>query len=43
VPDLALEVALEVGRDAIVVEQRVVDVDEEHDGALCGHLGHLER
>jgi len=31
VPDLVLEVALEIGRDVIVVEQRIVDIDEEDD------------
>ena len=31
--DLAREVALQVGGDAVVVEQRVVDVEQEHDAA----------
>jgi hypothetical protein len=39
VPDLLLEVALEIGRDAIVVEQRIVDIDEEDDRIARGHAG----
>jgi hypothetical protein len=31
VPDHLLEVALEIGRDVIVVEQRIVDIDKEDD------------
>ena len=30
-PDLAVEIVVEILRDAIVVEQRVVDVEQEHD------------
>src|SRR2546428_581001 len=35
--DLALEVALEIGRDVIVVDQRVVHVDQEDDPMARGH------
>ena len=35
--DLALEVAPEIGRDVIVVDQRVVDVDQEDDPMARGH------
>jgi hypothetical protein len=33
-PDLAGEEALQVGGDAVVVEERVVDVDQEYDRTL---------
>jgi len=35
--DLALEVALEIGRDVIVVDERVVHVDQEDDRMSRGH------
>jgi hypothetical protein len=31
--DFVGEVALEIGRDSVVVEQRVVDVEQEHNPA----------
>ena len=37
--ELALEPAAQVGLDAVVVEQRVVDVDQEHDPVRCAHDG----
>ena len=37
VADLALEVALEIGGDVIVVDQRVVHVDEKDDRMANGH------
>lgn len=38
--DFAFEVAFEVGGDAVVVEQRVVHVEQEDD-FVCGHGGEL--
>ena len=37
VPDLLLEVTLEIGRDVIVVDERVVHVDQEDDRMSRGH------
>src|SRR5438094_10509142 len=36
-PDLARQVALQVGGDAVVVDERVVDVEQEDDRAACSH------
>ena len=38
-PDRAREVTLEIGGDPIVVEQRVVDVEQEHDPISIRHVG----